>query len=208
MSNTKRKTKERVIILDLDDTTVGFVDKLCRLHNRLHHTEISPSDIKEYNIKKLQFTDCSGNVVTGEELWQTFQEYESYIYPSLKPLPEAREALQRIKRKGYLIFFLTARKPSYEKPTLFCLLDQDLPHDRVIFADSHDKAKVVRKLAKEYNVVAFADDKHSTVKDVKENTKTKNVYIVNQEHNRNMDDIVGVKRINGIFEIVRDLPEL
>lgn len=203
-----RKIKPKIVVFDLDDTTVGFVDKLCRLHNRLHHTEISPSDIKEYNIKKLNFVDCSGNTVNGEELWQTFQEYEPYIYPSLKPLPEAREALQRLKKKGYLIFFLTARKPSYEKPTIFCLLDQDLPHDQVLFADSKDKAKVVRKLSNDYNVVAFADDKHSTVEDVKKNTKVKNVYLVNQEHNRNMENIDGVKRVNGIFEIIRDLKDL
>ena len=91
---------------------------------------------------------------------------------------------------------------------VICLLDQDLPHDQVLFADSKDKAKVVRKLSKEYNVVAFADDKHSTVEDVKKNTKVKNVYLVNQEHNRNMENIDGVKRVNGIFEIIRDLKDL
>lgn len=200
--------KPKAVVFDMDDTLVGFVDMLMRLHNKLHKTCLVPSDLKEYNMKTLIMEDSRGNTVLGEDLWNTFQEYEDHgLYAALKPLPEARHALSIISKLGYKIIIMTARKAEYEKQTKFCLLHQNLVHDELIFAGSTEKSKEIRKLSKKYNIVAFADDKASTVIDVSESTNVNKNYVIAQRHNLDVELPEEVKRVASVFEIVRDLPD-
>lgn len=201
--------KPKTIVLDFDDTVVDFMGKLCEQHNRLHGTCISPYDLKEYDMTKLKMKDANKVTVTGEQLFNTFKEYEIQgLYAALKPLPRARHALQRMKEYGYRIIILTARPADFEKQTLFCLLNQDIPYDEVIFSPSKEKANVLKKLAKTHNIQCFVDDKASTCDDVIKTTKIKKVYMVNQEHNRNVQVDPKIRRIPGIFDIIRDLKRI
>ena len=125
----------------------------------------------------------------------------------MKPFPEARHALQKFREYGYKIIFLTARPVGFEKQTLFCLLNRYLPYDEIIFRPSDEKATEIKKLAKKYNIVVFADDKASTCNEVRETKKVKHVYCVNQAHNKSVE-MPEIKRVDGIFEIVADLKRL
>lgn len=206
---TKYERKPRTICLDFDDTVVNFTGMLFDTYNKLNDTCLYTTDIKDYEFESINFEDKRGNVVKGEDIRQLYLEYEKEgLYATLKPLGGAEQALHLMNKLGYKIIILTARAPEYEKQTKFCLLHNNLHHDLVVFSPSNDKAKMLRKLAKDYNIVAFADDKAETCVDVHENTNVNQVYVVNQEHNKDFDFDPEIKRISGIFEIIRDLRDL
>ena len=81
-------------------------------------------------------------------------------------------------------------------------------YDDLIFCSSSDKAKMIRKLGKTFNVVAFADDKASTVQDVFENTNVNEVYLINQPHNEHMEIDEDITRLNKLFDIVQFLKDV
>ena len=101
---------------------------------------------------------------------------------------------------------MTARKSEYEGHTITNLIKNEIPYDKVIF-DS-DKVKKINDLRKKYNIVCFADDRASTVKDVFEKCKIDNVYLIDHPHNRaeNLDE--DITRIDSLIEIIRDLPDV
>ena len=203
------KRKERVIVVDYDDTCVDFIGFLCRLHNKLYKTCITPADFKDYDFDMVEIKDARNNVVHGEEIRNTFLEYETEgLYAALPPLPEAKHALKFMKSLGYKIIILTARKEEYKKQTMMNILHNDMPHDEVIFCPSDLKAKKLRQLSRIYNIQMFADDKASTILDVSENTNIKMVVCVNQPHNMGtkLDD--EVIRVDSLFEAVRYLKDI
>jgi len=203
-----RKNKPKVIALDYDDTLVNFQGLLCDIHNRLYDTCVYPSDFTEYDIKKLEVTDARGTHVKGIDIYETFKKYEGIgLYSALKPLDGARRALHLIHKLGYKIIIVTARSEEYRDQTIFNLLHQNLDYDEIHFCPSSEKAKTIRRLSKEYNIVAFVDDKAATCADVAENTNVNTVYMVDQAHNRSFesDDI---KRIDSVFELIRDLRDI
>lgn len=204
-----RKLKPKAIVCDSDDCLVGFMQGLCDLHNSLYKTCVTPSDIKEYDMTKAHMKDVNGNEVEGSELMQTFKDYEDHgIYASLEPLQYVIRALDIIKLYGYHIIVLTARNEKYRKQTEMNFMKHKMKFDDIVFTESREKAKTIRKLAKTYNIVAFIDDKASTVIDVNENTNVNQVYIINQKHNEGFDLDDEIQRVNSVFDIVRNLPDL
>jgi uncharacterized HAD superfamily protein len=161
----------------------------------------------EYDLKQVEFRDANNRLVKKGDLYDTFLKYEPHgLYAALPPMSEVKHALHLIRKLGYHIILITARKPEYEEQTIFNLLNNDLEYDKLFF--STDKAELIRKLYKEYEIVCFADDKASTVIDVFDNTKVKRVFLVNQQHNKSIQVDDQIKRINNIFEIVRYLPDI
>lgn len=205
----KRKMKPKAVVFDGDEVLVGFLLGLCDLYNKRNGTCITPSDIKEYDINKAHMVDVNGNEVEGKDLMQTFRDNEDHgIYALLDPLPYVERALNIVHKFGYRIIVLTARNEKYRTETENNFLKHNLHFDEIIFSESHEKAKVIRKLAKTYNIVSFADDKATTCVDVNENTNVKQVYIVTQKHNEDFELDDEIQRVDSIFEIVRDLPDL
>lgn len=203
------KRKEKVVVVDYDDTCVDFIGFLCRLHNKLYKTCVTPSDFKAYDFDLIEIKDARNNVVKGDEIRKTFLEYETEgLYAALPILPEARHALKFIKSLGYKVIILTARKPEYEKQTMMNILHNNIPFDEVIFCPSELKAKKIRQLSRTYNIQMFADDKASTIKDVSVNTNIKNVVCVNQAHNMSEDFDNDVIRVDSLFEAVRYLKDI
>lgn len=204
-----RKMKPKAVVFDSDDCLVGFMQGLCDLHNKIYKTCVTPSDIKEYDMTKAHMIDVNKNEVEGQALMDTFKEYEDHgIYAALEPLPFAERALHIIRKFGYYIIVLTARPEKYRKQTEMNFLKHNLHFDEVVFAESREKAKTIRKLAKTYNIVAFADDKATTCIDVNESTNVNQVYIVNQKHNEDFELDEDIQRVNSVFDIVRNLPDL
>jgi uncharacterized HAD superfamily protein len=204
-----RKMNPKAVVFDSDDCLVAFMQGLCDLHNKLYGTCVTPTDITEYDMNKAHMVDINGNKVEGAELMQTFRDHEDHgLYASLDPLPSVERALKYINTLGYKIFVLTARAEKYRIETEMNFMKFNLKYDEVIFAESKDKAKAIRKLSKEYNIVCFADDKASTVSDVNENTKVKQVYLISQKHNENYEVDDEIIRVPSVFDIVRHLPDL
>jgi len=201
--------KEKVVCLDLDDAIVGFLPMLCLIYNKLNGTCIAPMDFKEYDLEILEMKDANGNVVLGKGIKDIFKEFEDHgLYASLDVLPEASHALNLIKKLGYKIFFITAREERFEKQTKLNLLKNHIEYDRLFFVKSCDKAKIIRKIAKEYQVIMFFDDRLSTVVDVFENTNTKHVFLKEMPHNKHQEIDAGIIRVSGLFDTVRYLKDV
>lgn len=204
-SENKRK-KPHAIVLDLDDTIVGFVDFLCRLHNSLYDTSVTDSDVTKWNFQDLDVVDARGKRVLGEDLARTFAEYESHgLYASLPAIKDARFAIQLMQKLGYKIIIVTARKEEHRKQTVLNLIHQKIHHDELIL--SHDKPATIKELSKKYHIDAFVDDRSKNVLDVSQNCRIDQIFIINKAHNQDVidEDII---RVNNLFETVRYLKEV
>lgn len=204
-----RIRKKKAIVFDVDDCIFDFIGMLCFLHNQIHGTVVSASHFTVYNMKEIDFTDINGKHVKGEQLFETFMKYEDHgLYTLLEPRKLAVEALNLIKKLGYHIILMTARKPEFELQTIASLAKFKINYDELHFTGSNEKAKMIRKLSKDYNIVAFADDKPSTVNDVFENTNVNDVYIVDQPHNRNVEFDEEIIQLDKLFDIVQYLKDI
>lgn len=204
------RKKEKAVVLDVDDTLVSFLSYLCFLHNKLHGTSLSEHDIKEWAFDNLDLTDVRGNKVTGEQLNETFHEYESEgLYARLPAIKESRFGVELMRDLGYKIILMTARKPEFHKQTILNLISNKIDYDELYF--TKEKVKKINALAKDYNIMLFADDKYETVLDVYENAKIhKNgqVCLINKSHNQDKELDEGILRINTVFEAVRFLKKV
>ena len=199
-----RKRKEKIIILDFDDTISAFLSALCSLHNSFYGTSVTANDIKEWNFDSLNFTDMNGKTVKGKELRKTFLDYEDGIYGVMKPFHNSIQALEQIRSLGYKIFIMTARKKMFERQTDVNIRANGIPCDQLMFIK--DKARKIKELQEKYDVVVFADDKASTCESVKKKCDVDNVFIVNQAHNIDSELKEEVVRVTSLMEIVRHLP--
>lgn len=204
----KYKRKEKVIIVDYDDTVVGFLQALCKAHNKKYGTCISHNDLKSWNFDDVDITDARGNRVTGADLRDTFKLYEENgMYAALKPLDYAKYTLDTAHEIGYRVIILTARNERFRTATEYNLHDQDIYYDELYFSD--DKVKTIKQLAKKYNVVMFADDKATTVQSVAENCRVKNVFLINKAHNIDSEiDEEVIKRANDLMDCLKELKKV
>jgi len=202
-----RKCKIPTVILDLDDTCVSFLGYLCHVHNNLHQTSVNVNDITNWDFRDMEEVDVRGNKVTGAELLKTFRKYENHgLYAQLPTLPYAKQAIALMKKLGYKIIIMTARKKEFEKQTILNLIYHNIPHDKIIFTD--EKAKEIKKLQRTHRTVVFADDKLSTVEDVADSCKVEHVFLVDMKHNQDVELDESIKRIGNLFECVRFLEDV
>jgi len=203
-----KKVKEKAIVVDYDDTVVGFLQALCKAHNKRYGTCISHNDIKTWDFGDMDITDARGNRVTGHDLRATFKLYEDNgLYAALKPLDYSKYALDTAHEIGYKVIILTARKEKYRLATEYNLDDQDIYYDELHFSD--DKVKSLKQLAKTYDIVMFADDRASTVLEVAEKCRVKKVFLINAPHNINLEiDEDLVIRTNDLMDCLKELKQI
>jgi len=202
----KRKRRPYAVVLDYDDTCVDFIGFLCTLHNHLHGTCMTRRDVVNWCFSDIDMKDARGHTVTGAEFNSTFKEWENDgLYASLPALKDARRAIDLMKTLGYKVIILTARDEKYRKQTELNAMHQHLKYDELHF--SNDKVKTIRELSKVYNIKMFADDKASTVISIAEKCKVKHVFLIDQEHNSDIDDD-DIVRVKDIMETIRYLPDV
>ena len=210
----KRQIKQKVAVLDLDDTLIDFVGGLCELYNKHYNTTLSPSDLTEWDWKNLDFKDARGNIVKGSELRKLFLEYEGGLYVGLRPLPYTIQALTTLRKFGYKILILTARHSNFGKMTELNLMFEKIPHDAVFHKDDLNidtetfKVNKIKELSKTYNIVFFIDDKASTVQAIYDNCKVDKVYLLNKPHNKNAEVSSEILRVDDIYDPVKPLKDV
>lgn len=202
----KRKIKDSVTIIDIDDTLFNFTGFLCYLYNKLNGTCVSSSDIKEWNFDNLELIDARGNKVIGKNLRNLMYEYETEIYSALPLLENVKFALDTIKAIGYKIILLTARKDCFKKSTIVSLLSNELPYDEIIF--DWDKAKIINDLSKKYIIKLFIDDNAQTIDAVAQLNKVEHICLLDKPHNRNFQIEDGIIRVESLFDSIRYLKEV
>lgn len=207
--NAKRKAKPKTILIDYDDTVISFLQTLCKIHNQKYGTCITHNDIKTWDFEAMDVTDARGNRVTGQDLRDTFKYFEDHgMYAALKPLPYAKYALDTAHEIGYKVIILTARPEKYRIATEWNLLANDLYYDELFF--EKDKVKKIKELSKTHNIVFFADDKPTTVHDVAENCKVKNVFLIKSSVNESSipDLHEDVKIANDLMDCIKELKQI
>lgn len=200
------KTKIPAVVFDYDDTIVSFSTFVFRYHNWKHGTCAHPSDMKKWNFEDLTMKDMAGNVVTGEDIRNTFQQLEHIgLYASLPVIKVAREAIDQLRIMGYKIIIVTARKLKFREETELNAFHQKVKYDELIF--SNDKVATIKKLSKKYHIEAFADDRGLTVKNVAEQTSIPKVFLIDQSHNKDTSG-ENIIRINDLSESIRHISPL
>ena len=199
-----RKKKPRAIVVDFDDTVVNFLDTLCLLHNKRHGTSITTNDLTSWNFEDIEIEDARGNIVRGEELYQTMQTYEPHgLYAILQISDEALFALQLIKKLDYHIIVLTARPEKYKLQTELNMTLRNVPCDTLIF--DTDKVKQINKLKRKFNVTFFVDDNLKTVNSVAEECDLPYTFLINKRHNTDIEVNEYVTVVDDLLETVRYL---
>lgn len=204
---SKAKKKIPTIITDVDDVLFHFLDYLCFLFNSKNGTSVTEADLKSWGFEDTKITDVTGKVIDGSEIRKFFEDYETHgLYSALPPIKNSVMALTLMKRLGYKIVALTARKSCFEKDTEISFITNGVQVDEVIFCAN--KIKEIKKLAKTHTIVAFADDRYSYIKEVNDTDLVGTCYLINKAHNKNEAEEEGIKRVNDLLEIVRFLPEI
>lgn len=203
----KKSKKIPAVVLDVDDTVVSFITFLCYIFNAKYHTCITEADLTSWNFNDAKVTDAQGKIIEGSALREFFIDYEDAgLYAAIPPIKESVFAMTLMKKLGYKVILLTARKEIFAKDTEINFLYHNVPYDEIIY--NAEKVEQIKKLAKTHSIMAFADDRYSYVKAVTETDLVNTCYLVNKAHNKNEPEIEGMKRINDLLEIVRYLPEV
>jgi len=181
-------SKDKAVVLDIDDTLLDFRGHLYTIHNNKYDTSYNRKDDTEWTLP--------------EELNKTFIEYENWIYVSQPILPKVKKQLELFRERGYKIVLMTARSEDYKKHTIFNLALNGIKYDELFF--NKNKALKINRLSEKYDIKIFADDKVDTVNKVRRETDIPKVYLINMPCNRNEDEEEGVMRINNIHQIKED----
>lgn len=202
-----KKNKPKAVVLDYDDTIVGFLQGLCIIHNGIHGTSISHRDINSWNFDDVDIQDKDGNRVTGKQLRETFKYYEQHgFYVGLKPLEYAVSAISDMKSRGYKIIILTARDKKYKDDTEQNMIWNNITCDELHF--SSNKVESLKKLRRKYNIIMFADDKYQTVEEVATSCGwVQHVCLITGPHNRHLEieDEDRITRVDDLLFCLREL---
>ena len=93
-----------VIMIDLDNTLNNLQEVIMNVFNERYGTSYSIKDIKTYSV-----SEC----LSKEEATNMIALYsEEGIYNNVKPLKDAQNALQKLKKAGHEIYIVTHSIPS------------------------------------------------------------------------------------------------
>jgi uncharacterized HAD superfamily protein len=184
-------SKPKAVVIDLDDTSVGFSLFLCSLCNKIYGTKYIEKDIKEWELPK--------------ELHDLYKRFENHgLYSSLPLLPSVKEAIDYFSMvKKFKIIFLTARPESFGEETYMYLIYRDLKFDELIF--NKDKVAAIRALSKKYHISLFVDDKLDTIEVVSEKCRVDTICLINKGHNQKDNLDADIIRVDSLFESIRYL---
>lgn len=201
------KKKIPTVVLDVDDTIVDFIGFLCYLYNAKNHTSITGGDLTSWDFVGTKVEDAQGRVVKGASLRKFFKDYEDAgLYAACPVIKESALALDLMKKLGYKIILLTARDARFRRDTEINLLVNKVPYDEIIF--DNDKAKQIKRLARNHSIRLFADDNEHHVANVLETDRVEECYLINRSHNKESTIPEEVVRINNLLEVVRALPDV
>lgn len=179
-------SKPKAAIIDIDDTCLPFIPYLLVVHHRNKKVKYKSSELTEWKLP--------------EDLRETFIEYEDLIYASMPAMKGVIDKLREFKEKGYKVILMTARDKEFKRVTEFNLAMNGIEYDDEIYFNKN-KALKINRLAEQYDIRYFADDKADTVNKVKRETGVKNVYLINMTSNKNDEMEPGVIRINNLCDI-------
>jgi uncharacterized HAD superfamily protein len=124
---------------DLDEVVVNLTDVLSEYIQNNYGLDWSPENFAQYNFKYCTFVEdevLNKKIIDDMFLLANDSDFQT----KCEPVVGAREVLQKLKRQGHKIFFISARPKQNQPQTFKWLRQQEIPFDglKVI---GHDKVK-------------------------------------------------------------------
>ena len=79
-------TKQKLVILDLDDTILGFIPFFVSEFNKINNTHMIQADLTQFDFMSLKFKDCKGNQIEGKLLQEFFLSLRKNLQQNSKCL--------------------------------------------------------------------------------------------------------------------------
>lgn len=184
--------------IDIDDTTVKTVDSMIKyadiFDKQLGGNGINGNMgliVNRYYLKALYGWN-------DEEKNEFFSIYYRNILEECIAIPNSAEIIQKLKKEGHEIFFITARLTNVEscdteRITIKTLKENKIPYDGLIINASD---KLI--FCQEYGIEIFIEDSFETCKELEDNgIKT---YLMTTQMNRNIDS-GNVERISDWLDL-------
>jgi hypothetical protein len=186
---------------DLDEVVVNLTAEFTKHLESTYGIEWPPECFVNYN-----FVDC---VFHHDEAFNErikkdmlIQANDADFQFQAEPYPDARDVLQRLKRGGHKIFFVTSR-PKQNQPLTFRWLRQnDIPFD-CLEVIGHDEPKGI--YGRKHNLDMFVDDLHKHLESMYQHKKRWRKGLLLLDKPWNSDYIDGSKyiRVKSWREILR-----
>ena len=105
------KSKQKVILIDIDDTIEDLLPAWCAALNKKYNTSVSPSDITEWDMQKFFPT------LSWEQIYSPFHNED--FWKAVKPKKDAPVYIRQLIARGYKIYLCTSTdyrniKPKFE----------------------------------------------------------------------------------------------
>ncbi|MFP4119302.1 MAG: 5' nucleotidase, NT5C type [Candidatus Woesearchaeota archaeon] len=99
------------IAVDVDEVIARFLEQFMNFQEARYNRRLAPEDCHSYLFRDLF------DMTEEEEIKQIMEFYDSPFFKDIKPIPEARETLERLKHQGHSLYVITARQHRIEKET-------------------------------------------------------------------------------------------
>lgn len=141
---------------DLDDVVTDLVTKVEEYVAVIYGIEWMAGCHLYYDFDKCAFcSDKELNQKIVEDLKDTVR-FDPELYLSVKPIKGAREVLQKFKRNGHEIHFISGRATQLQPATFKWLRENEIPFDNLILTGGKDEQK--GGFGRKYNLDMFVDD--------------------------------------------------
>ena len=187
--------------IDIDDTAFITVDSMIKYADKFDQEELSGKGIcgnlglirNRYYLSALYGWD-------EETKMRFFKKYYRNVLEESKPMPGAIETIQKLKRDGHEIYFITARLNIIEdvrKITVQAFQKYDIPYDQLIINASDKKIHCL-----ENHIDVFIEDSFETCQELsQEGIKT---YLMTTKMNQNIED-AKVERVYNWEEVYQKI---
>ena len=155
--------KPLTLAFDLDDTLIKFTEQVCEFARELGGFSYKLSDLVTWDYP--------------DDLDSFMKTHQYSIYATAECFACSARLVKEAHANGWKILYITARPEKSRKITEENLKVNGLDcYEKLIFTS--DKAKAIRELSSEYEIISFFDDKVETINEVAATTKVPNVYLV------------------------------
>lgn len=173
------------VCIDLDDCIFSFLGVFVDLYNKRMVRSLNLTSMVDYNFNK--------------QLSAFLHEIELEGLYSRLPLEfGASTFLDLLTSLKIKIIFITARPKEFKRDTIIALNNNNIDYEMLIF--NKNKSEVINSLKNHYDVLAFIDDRASTVEKVFNKCGLNFTFLIDKPHNKNIMVSKGIERISNLMD--------
>lgn len=189
---------QKIAILDVDDTVADMRSTLNETLNKIHGKNLHWSEWNTFNLETVYGID-------SEQFLETLRKEN--VIERMVAHPESAAFANELKKKGYKIHMLTARKwhPRGMEVTRKWLVDNNIKFDDITVCDITDCKSSI--LSQAYDKIHLTvDDSLTHCRKYVENEAIENVFIYDMPWNKcNVLDSSRANRINNLSQVLEKI---